>query len=301
MFERIKFSPTKNFKWILILSLLLTITGLFGILAAPFGMNLFNLDIDFTGGTTMHVALHTQVDQAVSSDVSKIVKDSSGQDASSIQKTGDGTEVIIKVKELSSETRAKVFDALKTKYSLEDKDLLQSDNVSSVVGQDLKTKAFLSALIAAVLMLIYITFRFEFKSGLAAVICLIHDLLVMMSVYVIFQIPMNMNFIAACLTILGYSINASIIIFDRIRENMKFARKESFSQVVDRSIWQTMPRTINTSLTTLFTIIMILILGVPSLKNFALPIVVGIVSGAYSSAFLAGPLWSFFRKTFKKA
>src|SRR5699024_9405520 len=131
---------------------------------------------------------------------------------------------------------------------------------------------------------------------LAAIICLVHDLLVMLPVYVIFQLPFNQNFIACALTILGYSINASIIIFDRIRENLRIARKESFESIADRSIWPTMGRTINTTLTTLFTIGMVFILGVPSLRDFTLPLLVGIVSGAYSSIFLSSALWAFFRK-----
>ena len=125
-------------------------------------------------------------------------------------------------------------------------------------------------------MLVYITFRFELTSGLAAICCLVHDLLVMLSVYVLLQIPLDSNFIAAALTILGYSINASIIVFDRVRENLRTARKEPFEVIGEKSIWQTMGRTINTTLTTLFTIGMVYILGVPSLKQFTLPLIVGI-------------------------
>lgn len=296
-----KFSITQNFKWFGLIALLVAAAGLIGIICAPFGLNLFNLDIDFTGGTTMYIEMHAQYDDAIRDRVTAIVKDETDKEVSSIQKTGEGTQIIVKTKELTTEERAKIFDALKAEYNLEDNDLLQTDNVTASVGNDLKTKAFLASLVAAIAMLIYITFRFELCSGLAAVVCLIHDLLVMMSVYVIFRVPMNMNFIAAVLTILGYSINASIIVFDRVRENMKYAKKEGFAEIVDRSIWQTMPRTINTSLTTLFVILMILILGVPSLQNFALPIVVGIVAGAYSSTFLAGSLWNAFKKKFKKA
>ena len=153
---------------------------------------------------------------------------------------------------------------------------------------------------AIVLMLIYITIRFELTSGPAAVTCLIHDLLIMLSVYVWFQIPLDTGFIAAALTILGYSINASIIVFDRIRENLRVARKEPFEEVAERSVWQTMGRTINTTLTTLFTVGMIFVLGVPSLKQFTLPLIVGIVAGARSSIMLSASFWSFYRKHFRK-
>ena len=146
---------------------------------------------------------------------------------------------------------------------------------------------------AAALILIYITVRFEIRSGLAAVICLIHDLMVMLSFYVIFRIQLNMNFIAAALTIIGYSINATIVVFDRIRENVKrTGGHEDFAAVVDRSITQTLRRSIGTTITTMMPIIFLLILGVDSLRNFALPILVGVISGCYSSVCVAGPLWN---------
>ena len=122
----------------------------------------------------------------------------------------------------------------------------------------------------------------------------------MLSFYVIFQVQMDQNFIAAALTILGYSINASIIVFDRVRENLRVARKEPFEDVAERSVWQTMGRTINTMVTTLLTVGMVFILGVPSLRNFTLPLIIGIVSGAYSSIFLSASLWGKFRKIFRR-
>ena len=127
-----------------------------------------------------------------------------------------------------------------------------------------------------------------------------HDILVMLSVYVIFQIPLNQNFIAAALTILGYSINASIIVFDRVRENLRVARKETFEEVCETSIWQTMGRTINTTLTTLFTIGMIFVLGVTALRDFTLPLMVGILAGGYSSVFLSKFFLVYRRKLRKK-
>ena len=131
-----------------------------------------------------------------------------------------------------------------------------------------------------------------FRSGLAAVITLCHDICVMMAFFVIFQLPVNMNFIAAALTILGYSINATIVIFDRIRENSKgISDQRVFADITDRSICQTMARSLNTSITTLIPIVLILVLGVPSIQNFAIALIVGIVSGTYSSMFIAGPLW----------
>ena len=296
------FSIIKHFKIFAAISILLCITGLVSLLALPFGVNLYNFDLDFAGGTQMEFRMEdTELNADVLNDIQALVKEATGVEPNAPQITGDANdEVIIRSTSLTSEQRASVISAMQEKYGLTDDDLISNEDVGKTVGDDLKKAGFLSAIVAVVLMLIYISFRFEFTSGLAAIICLVHDLLVMLSVYVIFQLPFNQNFIACALTILGYSINASIIIFDRIRENLRIARKESFESIADRSIWQTMGRTINTTLTTLFTIGMVFILGVPSLRDFTLPLLVGIVSGAYSSIFLSSALWAFFRKHIKK-
>ena len=166
----------------------------------------------------------------------------------------------------------------------------------------LKAAAVKASLLAIVLILLYITFRFEFRSGLAAVITLCHDICVMMALFAIFQLPVNMNFIAAALTILGYSINATIVVFDRVRENSKsISDIKIFGDVTDRSIRQTLSRSINTSITTLIPILLILILGVPSIQNFAIALVIGILSGTYSSVFISGPLWVNLKKIGKKS
>ncbi|WHH59055.1 protein translocase subunit SecF [Petroclostridium sp. X23] len=247
-----------------------------------------NQDIDFAGGTAMHVNIGKTFDNK---EIRAVVSDTIGVDPSTVQKVGDGTEVIIKTKEIDTVQRDKVFQALKEKYNLQQDDLFSTDNVSPTIGSELRSQAFLASLIASVLMLAYITIRFEFKSGIAAVIALIHDILVMLTVYAVFKVPVNTSFIAAILTILGYSINDTIIVFDRIRENRKYMRKEAFSDVVNKSIWQTMARSINTSLTTLLTISALYVLGVQSIKEFAFPLIVGILSGTYSSIFIASPVW----------
>jgi len=295
-----KFEIVKNFKIFGIVAILFVIVGLAGLILLPFGVNLFNFGVDFVGGTTMHIALHTQVGDAEVAKVEQIVEEVTSKPASSVVRTGDGTEVQISTLDIPTETRDEIFEQLKAEYNLSDSDRLNVENVSASVGKDLQLAAVFSAFLAIVLMLAYITIRFEFKSGLAAVCTLTHDLLVMLSVYIIFRIPMDMNFIAAALTILGYSINASIIVFDRVRENRRFSGKASFDEVVEQSIWQTLMRTVNTTLTTLFPIVMLYIFGVSSIKNFALPLIVGVVAGGYSSAFLAGPLWTKFRKLGRK-
>lgn len=296
-----KFPVLKNFKIFGIISVLLCAVGLVGLLALPFGVNLFNLDIDFAGGTEMEFNMKQTVTQDIQNEVGALFAETTGQSASSVTSAGDNNQqVLIRSKSIDSETRSKVIEAMKSKYSLTDDDLYANEDVSASVGNDLKAAAFICAIVAIILMMIYITFRFELTSGMAAVCCLVHDLLIMLSCYIIFQLPLNTNFIAAALTILGYSINASIIVFDRIRENLRAARKEPFEEIAERSVWQTMGRTINTTLTTLFTIGMIFILGVSSLKEFTLPLIIGILAGAYSSIFLSAALWNFFRKVFRK-
>ena len=297
------FSVTKNFKYFAIVSVLLVAVGVFALLAAPFGLNLFNMDIDFTGGTTFTYDMGQQVTGATLGVVGagRIGTAFAFVGATpSVVTTGDGTQVMIKTHDLDSETRDALHQAMVDTFGLEDSARQDVQNVSPSVGKDMQAAAVKACLVAAVLMLLYITIRFDFKSGFSAVICLIHDILVMISAYVIFQLPLNMNFIAAALTIFGYSINATIITFDRIRENQRLSRRESYDEVVDKSVRQSMTRNINTTLTTLFTIVMIIILGVPSLRNFAIPITIGIVSGAYSSIFIAAPLWAKMKNSEKK-
>lgn len=303
MFQNKTFSFCKHMKIFGIISILLVIVGLVSLLALPFGVQLFNFDIDFLGGTTMQFELYQDVTRDVIADVESIFEDVTGQNASSVTKAGDsGTQVIVKSLELDSETRDAVFQAVAEAYDLPEGDTpIKSDYVSASVGNDLRDSAFRASAIAAILILLYISIRFELRSGIAAVVALVHDLLVMLSMYVIFQIPFNMNFIAAALTILGYSINATIVVFDRIRENNKADLKDGFGDVVDRSIWQTMTRSINTTITTLFSIVLLLILGVSSIRNFALPLTIGVLSGFYSSVCISGPLWNKLRGvSFKK-
>lgn len=245
----------------------------------------FNTDIDFTGGTEIYVNIGAEYDEMAIRDALKGVD---GVEISSVQKSGEN-EAIIKTKELTQEQKVAAQDAIKAAFA--EANILSVDNVSASVGKELWNNAATSIAIAAILMLIYITFRFELLTGISAVLALIHDMLVMMSVYALFQFPVNTSFIAAILTILGYSINATIVVFDRVRENTRFLKKESFADVVNRSIWQTMGRSINTSITTLIVLVALYVLGVPSIKEFALPLIVGVVCGCYSSVFLAGQFW----------
>ena len=266
-----------------VISALIIIAGIVGLIVHG-GLN---TDIDFSGGSEIYVNLKTDYNEdAVRNALKGVVE------ISTIQKSGD-TEATIRTAELSSEQRTAVSDALKKAF---DKcEILSIDNVSATVSSELWSNAALSIIVTVLLMLIYITFRFELLSGISAVIALAHDMMVMISVYSIFNLSVNTSFIAAILTILGYSINATIVVFDRVRENTRFLRKVSFADIVNTSIWQTLGRSINTSVTTLITLVCLYILGVPSIREFALPLIVGVVCGAYSSVFLAGQFWVLFK------
>lgn len=294
------FSFTKHFKLFAVISILLVSLGLVSLILLPFKIYLFNLDIDFLGGVTMQVDLERPVDSTVTSEVREIVRNVTGSYPSAVTKAGE-TEVQIKTLELDSETRDALFQQLSQTYGLSEGNQPSTSYVSASVGKDLRNAAFSAAGLACLLILIYIVIRFELRSGIAAIVALVHDILVMLSMYVVFQIPFNINFIAVALTILGYSINATIVVFDRVRENRKISGDTPFDEVMDRSIWQTMTRSINTTITTLFTIVTILIFGVSAIRSFALPLLIGVLSGCYSSVCIAGPVWSKLRKIGKKA
>ncbi len=267
-------------------------------------VNGLNLDLEFKGGTAIRMEIGTEFEN---DDISEIVSGVIGSPGV-VQKAGDGgTEVDIKTEELDTATRDQIIEGIKTKYSLGQEALLQADNVSASASTKIFQDAIKAISYAMVLMLLYIAFRFDFRSGVAAVVSLAHNVLVMVTVYTIFRLPVNSSFIAAVLTIVGYSINDTIVVFDRIRENRKFDRKTEFGVVANSSINQTLSRTINTSLTTLFTITALYVMGVDSIREFALPIIIGIIVGTYSSVCIASPLWtilrnvSFSKKKLKKA
>lgn len=287
MFENRTFSFVKHFKLFAIISVILVIVGVVGLVTLPFGVNLFNMDVDFLGGVSMTFDAGEAVDTAVVEDIASGVL---GGKLSSVTTAGDtGTQVVVKSLYVDNETRDSLFDALTETYP--DATVVSSSSVSASVSEDLRNSAVLSALVAVACMLVYIGIRFDFRSGLAAVVALCHDILVMLSAYIIFRIPFNVNFIAAALTILGYSINATIVVFDRARENQKINPKADFADIMDKSIWQTMSRSVNTTVTTLLTITVVLIIGVTSIRNFCWPLFVGVLAGCYSSVCISGNVW----------
>ena len=271
----------------------------------------FNFDIDFVGGTILHYNIGSPLDEAELDNIRAIVREALPDEIgiSSVRRAGAGnTEVIIRLLPTESgsattEQRDSVFEALAEQYGLSrgtdirDSDIITADNVDPLIGRELTRNTIISVLIAAALMLIYITVRFDFFSGATTVVCLLHDLFIMLTFYSLLQIPMSRVVIAAFLTVLAYSINATIVILDRIRENSRKRMKgANFTEIVNRSLNQTLTRSVNTTITTLFTIGMVYILGVPSIRDFSLPLIIGIVSGLYSSVFLAGPILVTFRR-----
>ena len=254
-----------------------------------------NLGIDFEGGLSMQYNLKTAADKT---DVDTVL---SGMDISSYTVTvqgADNNEINIRIKDVAKDDIQKVqadFEAgIKEKYA--DAESIGDVNyVGPVAGATLVKNAIISVLLAAVLMLIYIAIRFDFNSGVSAVFGLLHDVLIMLSFMVIFRsvIQMNSSFIAAALTIVRYSINNTIVIFDRIRENAKKMTAAPKEEVTNISIRESLGRTICTTVTTLITIVALCILGVASIREFALPIIVGILSGVYSANMINGYVWAF--------
>ncbi|MCG4579803.1 protein translocase subunit SecF [Clostridium cochlearium] len=252
-----------------------------------------NYGIEFKGGTLVQINMNKEFDKG---DVEKILKKyTNDYTTNEARDNNNNIQLEIRSNSLKDDQIKPMFNEIKAKYKLQDKDLLAQQRIGPSVGKELRNKAILSLIIANIAMLVYVGFRFEFKFGLAAILALVHDILITISVYAILQIPVNSSFIAAILTIVGYSINDTIVVFDRIRENRKRNRKANEAEIANISITETMKRSINTSLTTLFTIVCVYIF-VPSVREFALPLLIGIVCGAYSSIFIASPLWVMFTK-----
>lgn len=275
------------------------------LLLSLFGMGI-NVGIDFSGGMSMQYTMGEAVTQ---SDIEGVLNGIGLKDyAVSVQGTGKDS-INIRIKAIDEDgvqgVQASITEALQAKY--QNAAIYGDVNyVGPVAGATLLRNAFLSVLIAALCMLIYIAIRFDFNSGAAAVLGLVHDVLIMLSFMVILRsfVQMNSSFIAAMLTIVGYSINNTIIIFDRIRENArKMPSSTPRADVVNRSIKECLGRTINTTLTTLVTIVCLYIFGVSSIREFALPIIVGILSGVYSANMINGYVWAFLeeKKRAKKA
>lgn len=270
------------------LSIALTIIGLAFLMTKG-----LNYGIDFKGGTIISINVNKEFKKA---DVDAIV-DKYAKDKYSTKVANEGKEIDIIVQEgiLNDEETNKLINDVKTQYSLEDSAIIGRETIGASVGNELKQKAIWALIVANAAILIYVTVRFEINFAIAAIIALIHDVLLTVSFYAVFGVQVNTPFIAAILTIVGYSINDTIVVFDRIRENTKKNRRMSAEEIANLSINETLARSINTSLTTLITISAVYIF-VPTIREFSLPLIIGIACGAYSSIFIASPIWVVLKK-----
>lgn len=251
------------------------------------GKGALNWDVEFTGGTSMEIDLG-EIYEA--EELEAIIAEVTEQAVPQIQQVIGTNAVEIKLQHIDGLTRTKLMNALREKYP--SAELKEVNDISGTISSEMQQAAIKATAIAGMAMLLYISIRFrDLKAGGSAIIALIHDVLVVLAAYAVFRIPVNNTFIAVLLTILGYSINSTIVIFDRVRENKEKYSPAEAAEKIDKSISQTLARSINTSLTTLFTVGAIYVLGVPSIKEFALPMMVGIIAGAYSSICISGSVW----------
>lgn len=278
------------------------IAVLAGLIALPIFKNktgsTLNYSLEFTGGTSMTVDFEDHYDLArAESEILPVICEAAGiSDADvQVQNVQDSNEIVFKSPELSVDQRDAVETALEDQFKVKE---FNVESISSTISGEMQRNAIVSVVIATILMLIYIAFRFsDVKFGAAAVVALLHDVLVVFAVYSIGRLSVGNTFIACMLTIVGYSINATIIIFDRIRENLVImnGKGETYENIVNTSISQTLTRSIYTTLTTFVMIFMLYLMGVTSIKDFALTLMCGLICGAYSSVCITGPLWYTFK------
>ncbi len=267
-----------------IISIVIMVVGLaFGVVRG------LNYGIDFTGGTMIQMDMGKEVAIA---DVKDAVKDHKLKPE--IIYSGDNNEQIVirTIKALNSDERYEVIQSINTAFGTTDEDVVAEELFGPSVGKELRNNAILAVVIAAICMLIYIRFRFsQWKFGGAALLGVLHDVLIVLSFYAIFNVTVNNPFIAGILTVVGYSINDTIVIFDRIRENLKYMKKGNTEELIDQSITQTLGRSLMTSVTTLIVMVPLLFMAGDAIRAFVLPLMVGIIAGAYSSIAVCSPLY----------
>ena len=276
-----------------IISLLVIIPGLISMVTRG-----FNFGIDFTGGTIIDLKFEKPVAIAQIRETLKPF----GLDGATIQLSGESsdvetsTDVMIRTIDLEEVQRKEVMASIREKVG--GYEVLREEKVGAVIGGELILNAVLALAISWVLIILYVAWRFEFRFGIAAVAALIHDVLIVLAFFSFTQRQVDSSFVAALLTVVGYSINDTIVIFDRIRENLKlhFRRGGDVINLVNRSIYQTLTRSIYTVFTCLFTTFALFFFGGETTKDFAFALIVGFFSGCYSSIFIAGPLWLELRK-----
>ncbi|MCH6559167.1 protein translocase subunit SecF [candidate division KSB1 bacterium] len=247
------------------------------------------LGIDFTGGTSLRL----QFERGVSIGEVRSAIASLGIGNAEIKNFGNSADILIRVQEQET-SGAGITDAIKAELSkvFPDNPYVErsKDSVGPKIGAELRTKTITSILIALVGMLIYITWRFEFKFAVGAIVALFHDVIITLGVFSILQLEITLPIIAAFLTIVGYSLNDTIVVFDRIRENLKVLRRDTYETIVNTSVNQSLTRTIITSLTTLIVVLILYFFGGSVIHNFAFALIIGVIIGTYSSIFVASPI-----------
>lgn len=274
-----------------IASLAVIVIGVASMLIHSFGGYALNYSLDFVGGSSTSVTFNENRSiEELEKEVKPVVSEVTGDSDIQLTPVTGSNEVIIRTRNLTLDERTALYDKMAEEFGV-DESLIKTENISATVSSEMKRSAIIAVLVAAVFMLVYVWIRFKDLSfGACSVMPLLHDVLVLIAFYAVLRWSVSNTFIACMLTIVGYSINATIVVFDRIRENLKISRND-LADVVNLSVSQTLSRSINTSLTTLIMVAVLYILGVTSIREFALPLIVGIICGCYSSVCLAGSLW----------
>lgn len=258
-----------------------------------------NLGIDFTGGSLVTLSMGQEYNE---NDIKDILNANNAGETSIVK--SDNNQAIIRLQSKPEEELSQLNNKLLVELQnkgYNNVSLAGVDRVGATTSRELVWNAFISVAIACALILIYVWARFELYSGICAVAALIHDVLIMIAFVAILNVPINSSFIAAVLTIVGYSINSTILVFDRLRENKKLYTTMSEADLINKSVDDTFWRSVNTSLTTFITVLALYIFGVESIREFTLPIMVGLIAGAFSSILLAGQWWYILKTKTKKA
>ena len=279
----LKIDTKNNAKRLLLIAAVFIIAGILGMIIRG-----FNFGIDFVGGTIAQFEMHRTFETAEI----KAVTDKYDKDMI-ISAAGDGnTQVIIKSTiNFDESVKAEIITDFCEAFGITDEDVLSFDIVSPTIGKELRSQALKASAITIICVLLYITVRIEFVSALSSIIALLHDVLIMVGFYAIFHLQVNSSFIAAVLTILGYSINSSIVVFDRIKDETRKHSRSDIVGIVDDSLAKSVKRTVYTTLTTMLAVISLYVFGVTSIREFTLPMIVGFAAGAYSSLFVAPSVW----------
>lgn len=287
----IKFVSFRKISYLISLAVI-GIGIVFIIINASRGLDGFNYGLDFKGGSSTNIEFNEDMSLGdIDSKVVPIFEKTTNSADIQTQKVANSNEVIVKSRTLTLEEMKSIYETLETEFNVPE-EKITTENISGAVSVQMRQDAIIAVIIATIFMLIYIWFRFkDIKFASSAVIALVHDCLVTIGFYAIFRWTVDSTFIACMLTIVGYSINATIVIFDRIRENLGRMRGTSLDSIVNASVTQTFTRSINTSLTTLIMVVVLYIMGVSSIKAFSLPLIIGIIAGCYSSICITGPLW----------